>query len=163
MKHKKGSITDAILLTLMLIVIAMVMIPLTSVFVSVNSGIQANAEMADESKAMSADYANRLPKIFEGIWLMILIGGFVATFAASFFIDSHPVFFIIGAISFSSMLLVIPFLPDVYNDMAANSGFDNVDGAFVLIPFIMQNYVKVMVLMWAMVLFALYAKVKIRG
>ena len=154
---KRGSLEDAVLIGLFLAVIAIFAYPLVNSFSLINADIQANPDIADDAKGISSDFNTDLPNILEGIFLLLLVGGYLGTFILAFFIDTQPAFFVIAAIFMTSMVLVLPMVANAY-DSVTNGQFSEVTTQFTIIPFVMQNYLQITLVMWALIILGIYAK-----
>lgn len=155
---KRGSVEDAVVLGIWLIIIAIMAFPIILVVNSVDDTVQANDELGFNSQSMSSDFRTRLPAIIEGIYLLLLIIGYFSAFILAFFIDSQPAFFVLAVIFFTAMVLIIPLGANVFDDMTNTPAFAEIRTQFTIIPFVMGHYLQITLVMWMLIGFGLYAK-----
>ncbi len=156
--QKKGSIEDAVLISLFLIFLAIMAYPMVKVANDLNNIIQTDDNMPESIKATTNTFNDKWPTIIEGIYLLLLLIGYLGVFIFAFFLDSQPAFFILAAIFFTAMILVIPLLANVWQDTTNSEVFDDIRSKFVIIPFVMTNYLRITIVMWVVIGFGLYAK-----
>ncbi len=155
--NKRGSLIDITFIAIMLAALAIIVFPVVDSVIQINNDIQNLSDIDPQSKAISQDLTNRLPLIFEGIYLMLLIIGYVGTFILANQVKVQMPFFIIAAIFFTAMLVVLPILANAWDGITDGS-FSQATSQFVIIPFVMQHYLKLGLLAWFLVGFGLYAK-----
>lgn len=158
-KKKGGSLEDIAFLVIFLAVLAIFAYPVTESLLSINDEIQQIDSLNNQSKNISQESVERFPAIIEGIYLMLLLVGYVGTFILANRIDTHMPFFIIAIIFFTAMILVVPILANAWDDtVGPGSGmFTTAQSQFTIIPFIMQHYLKIMLGAWFLVGFSIYA------
>jgi len=156
-KKKGGSLEDIAFLVIFLAVLAIFAYPTAEAIILINEDIQAIDDLNNDSKAISQDITYRYPAIIEGIYLMLLVVGYVGTFVLASRIDTHMPMFIIAIIFFTAMILVVPILANAWDDVT-NGMFTNAESQFTIIPFVMQNYLKIMLGAWFLVGFSIYAR-----
>lgn len=59
---------------------------------SINTGVQNTADFPSDFKAQSDDINNRLPKLFDGFFMVMFALLFIFMIVSVFLIDAHPVF-----------------------------------------------------------------------
>ncbi len=159
--NKRGTVTDAVFIGIFLVVLAIVAYPLANAFMVINVDIQASDTISDKAKGISEDNITNLPAMFDGLYFVILILGYAAVFILSFQINTNPAFFIAAALLFTTTILVIPFLANVFDDFTGGTGattFALAGPQFTVIPFVMQHYLQITIVSWVTVAFALYAR-----
>lgn len=154
---KRGSIDDAMYISLFLVFFAIFAYPMFTAFSQLNTAVQGNAEIDSRALENQDDLTNRIPTIFEGIYLILFFFSYFGAFILSSFIDSKPAFFVIAVIIFGVMAFVIPLLANSW-DAVTNGQFPLAESQFVIIPYIMQNYLQLNMAMWALLLVGIYAK-----
>jgi len=63
-----------------------------------NNEFQKDDDMSAEAKDMAQNFSAKYPKMFDDGFIMVIILLWIAGLVSSFFIDSHPLFFIITVV-----------------------------------------------------------------
>lgn len=146
---------DAGFLMIILVVIAIAAYPLVQIFDDVNAGVQSEESIDTRSKAVINTHASNLPFTFDTIMLIMLIGGYVAIFILAFQIRTSPALLFAAALFITVLITVVPSLANAWFDVQADFGEAN---DFVIIPFVLNNYLLLTIVLWGLVAFGLYAK-----
>jgi len=157
MKGKLGSVDDAAFLALFLVVLAIIAYPLIEVALTFSDVINDDPAIASDVKTTGTSYLNRWPAIMDGIYVLLLLGGYLATFILAFYLDSQPAFFIAAAVFFTALSFVIPMLANSFETVTSGH-FALAEANLTMIPLIMQYYLQITIIAWFMIAFALYAK-----
>lgn len=158
-RNKKGSNLDMLVIPVIGLVLGIIFI-VTYIFVSsVVPAITSQEGMDTTIKTEIEDQVNnRSITLYEGMFILIFIGAYLATFMLAFMIDTHPIAF---ALSLTMWVISVPIgaiLANVFSEVSTSLGEYSID--FVLIPWIFQHYVLVIVVMALPFLFVFYGKTR---
>ncbi|MBD3253125.1 hypothetical protein GF386_05310 [Candidatus Pacearchaeota archaeon] len=159
LKSKRGNaVIDTILFLLVMVVFGMVVLIGYQFFGDINTDIQANNDLTNSSKDISADLYDRYPSFFDGLFLflLILLWGFVIV--ASFMIDSHPIFFIFAVVLLVFVLFIGGALSNFWDDLATDDDFAGLSANFPITNWILDNLIVVVAVIGLSVIIALYGK-----
>ena len=156
MKNKKGSIIDVIFIAVTLFVfIIAALIGYQILDDWQNTGNTENPDFI----AFEQDMKDRYPKIFDNLFIFILIGLEFAAIIGAFLIDSHPVFFIASLFILVVLGVITPHLGAAYTDFAGTDDYSNYSAQFVMSKYIMEHFPFFIVILCGFpILIALYAK-----
>lgn len=138
---KKGSIVDGIFLTVIFFIFSIVIVTGFIVLNSINTEIQNTAGIPDIAKDELQKQNDRYVPLWDGIFITLYIFvNFIAVLGV-FFLDIHPIF----SIFIFLMVIVVPFiagtLTEVYIEFANSNDIAPFESQFVIIPFVMNNYI----------------------
>lgn len=106
--------------------------------------------------AIYTNYHDRNPAWFDSAFLLMVILFWIGAMASAFFIDTHPVFFMVSVVLLIVTMVVGGFLANTYIEIAGDSG---VGGEFPLTSFVYDHFIGFILGISASILLVLYAKV----
>jgi len=159
---KKGDmIVDTILIVVMLLVIGVMMVFGNKVFSDINSQVQSSSSLANATKESINTAATNYPSFMDDLFLTIFVLLWLVLMITSFFIDSHPVFFIIAVVLLVMLLFVAGVASNAYMEFSESSDFD-VTG-FPKTHFILSNLLMFFLFMAMSVGMVIYGKAQYGG
>lgn len=111
-----------------------------------------------ESKTIMSNNESRYVDLFDGIFLFVFFGSFIATIIGSLFIDTHPVFFFISMILLVIACVVCGVFANVYAELETDATMGTYTTGFKFISFTMQYFVQIVIFMTCSIAIALFAK-----
>jgi len=120
----------------------------------------------NEPEAITAlnNTADGLPAWMDSAALFILVGLIIFVIASSFFIDTHPVFLVLGFIILLTFGVVWVALEKTGEELfGSEAEFVAVTASMPMTTFIMQNFFKIMIALPFLVILVLYAKGKVNS
>lgn len=112
--NKKGSVLDGAFVMLFFLVIVIYAIIFLTVIDSYNTAFQASGA-SSQAKTLQQNLTTDLRNRADGAMILYFVILMVGTWATSFFLDSHPLYFIVfAAASFLTYYIVIPFVNVLY-------------------------------------------------
>jgi len=161
LKNKKGTWLDVILIIIVLFALS-ITIPLGKLIISeVRDGfIDLNSTTPGVSEATDILIENddRYAAVWDGLFLTILVLVFFGTIVSSFFIRSHPLFYIVGMLVQTIFVFLSMIFGDAIDEIYSTGVFPNITSNFPIITQIMGNFPFYMFLFSILVGIALYAK-----
>lgn len=150
--NRKGDITNLIFFIIIIVIIAITYVigwRLMKVFDDNNS------LMSEEGQNVMGKIRNRYVAVVDNSFLIIFGGLFIGMVVGAWFIYNHPAFFWISIPIFAFLI----FLAAIFGNMFSNFTLTFTDiNDFTIMPFIMNNFVKFIVVVVIVVAIALFAK-----
>ena len=160
MNNKGNALIDGPVLIVLLLGFALVGVVGLMVFSNMNTDFQADLTGDTNAKnTMSAglsSYTNWVDDAF----LMILVLFSLFLIISVFFLDSHPIYFILVFIMLVGVFIVGIFLANTYNDLASDATLSTFANQLPKISYIMSHLVETIIVIMFMVSTAMYIKFK---
>jgi hypothetical protein len=158
-RNKRGNVIfDVLLVIVVLIVFSLVSVLGYKVYSDFNTDLQADADMNDYAKNMSAEMNTRYPSIMDGAFVLLFILLWVFIIVSSFLIDTHPIFFICTLLISVFVIIVAASLANTWNDITSDAEFSAILTSFPITVYIVHHYVMYVVLLMFTVMVSLFAK-----
>jgi hypothetical protein len=158
-RNKKGNVIfDTLLIIVVLIVFSLVSILGYKIYSDFNTDLQADEDMNEYAKNMSADMNTRFPSIFDGAFVFLFILLWVFVIISSFMIDTHPIFFVCTAIISVFIIIIAASMANAWNDVTSDEEFASLLVDFPFTVYIIQHYVMYVVILMFTAMVALFAK-----
>ncbi len=161
--NRRGSLIDIITMIVMMGVISVVLLVVSYAWSSINTGLQTDSNLGATALTQSQSLYDRFKGVFDGIFFSLLMFFWLGTIATAFMIDTHPILFFVSVIALVIFMAITPVIANVYMSVAADTNLATVESNYTMMPWIMQNYVKIMVVVGFSILVALYAKIRAPG
>lgn len=158
-KEKRANVMlDSFFYFLAIIIFIIVAITGSYVLDSFNTEYQNDPDASNESKVILADLNTDYPAWFDygaGAVLLLL---WALVLVASFYIDTHPVFFMIAVIVLAVAIFAINQFMSGITDYLEEPEIASITQNFPISMFVVNNVEKVIVLVGFTIALALYAK-----
>jgi hypothetical protein len=156
--NKKGSgILDVLFIMVVLLALGISVIVLGTIFGEANDKLQ-DSGLGTESKEFAQNQESRFPNTMDKLFLVIFAGISISLFIGAFMLQTHPVFFIFTAIIGAFFVTIAAILGNVYEEFVSRATFSATESAYLIIPFVFQNYTFIMAGLVILLLVGLYAK-----
>lgn len=157
LKRKKGNMLSIILIMSVCLVLAMGII-ITGVFMSrVNEQVQSMDFIDAHTKEVEQGINDKYIPVFDGFFLTFLIGSIIASVIGAYFINSHPLFFIITIILFIFAIIIAMIISNIYASASAPEIIYAYAQNFPVINYVMNNLVSILVGYVILISVAMYA------
>lgn len=123
---------------------------------NVNDDIQADASFNAEAKASLQTVADHYATNWDAIFAMTVVLLWVFLLVTAFFVDTHPIFFIITAILLIALFVTVPIIANAYMDYADETTVYSAD--FPVMNWVFSHLVIVIIVMAFSAGVVLYAK-----
>jgi len=158
---KRGNmIVDSITVLVILCVFGLVLFLSYLTLSQWNTEMQADDEFSDAAKNVTSDITQAYPSYMDNGFVFILIGLWVASVVASFFIDSHPVFFIMAFLALIFVIIVSGYMSNAFVEVSEDAELTTTAQAFPKTLWVFENLITIIVVYGLSIGLALYAKVK---
>lgn len=141
--NKKGGVPDGLFYMVAMFAVAIISVVGYVILVEVNDNFQTNAGITTEGKALTNSIKIKYVEIIDNSFLIIIVGILIGTVAGVWFIKTHPALFWIMIPIFAFIIFFAAIYGNVYYNFAANPRISAAEADFTIIPFIMNNYVKI--------------------
>lgn len=111
-----------------------------------------------EAQQMHQDYNTRMPATLDSIIIFVLTLLWVGSIALSFFIDTHPVFFIFTILLLVGVFIVGGILSNTYTAIAVDMG---IDGDMPMSYYVFDHLIEFILGFTFSIALSLYAKSKL--
>jgi len=155
--NKKGSMLDLTMILVALFVFAFVTVLMFNVYGKYVDGFQfdptVNNTVAEHVETQTLNTFSTLDFVYA--FLLILFA--VLAVVSAFSIRTYPVFFVVNIVMLVILVVIGAVTANVYSDLeSSNSYFD--DTNFTIIPFIMQHFPTLLLVVGGLLSIAMYAK-----
>ena len=155
--NKKGVLFE--LITILVIFVMFVI----GVMIAYKFVTDFNANNSFESGSLSQNITGlgiNAIKGFDSLAVFLLIGLTIYVIVSAFFIQTHPVFFIIGILGLLVLLTLTGLMSNLINGISGQSEFSGYSSNFVIIPYIINHLPLFFAIIGVLVLIGVYAKDK---
>ena len=156
---KKGSTQDVFFLAVWATLCAIVFVIGWMMMSKINAELQGSGISAT-GKTIVQDTTDNYVSWFDGIFLTAILLLWAVALVLAFQIDVHPIFFIFTVIIYAILVIISAVLGNTFYDFASNAGISAYADAFTIIPFVMSNFVVIMVVIGFSVVAVMYGKAR---
>lgn len=163
-KSQKGNIAmDGMILVLILFIGGILIYFMTGLLNDWNHQIQNDTSVDQNTKDQMANIQAYNTPMWDSAFLMIFAGLTLFIIVSAFFIDTHPIFFIITVLGLIGLYIATPIISNIFYDISMTDGIYQIANGFVYIPYIMNHLLEIVIAQTFIALIALYAKFNIGG
>lgn len=155
---KKGSLFDMMYIGIFVFVCAIMFTVGWMIYSKINVQWQAKAELGTASQQIMQDNADRYVKIYDGVFLVILVGMYLASLILAYNVDINPVFYFLSLFVMAVIVIVMAVLGNAWYAYANNPELSGYVDDFTIIPFVLGNYVYITTVMAFGLVGVMYAK-----
>ena len=160
-KGKKASLQDIIFLVIITMVFSILIVIMFKFLSGVNDQIQVTDEIPAAGKAgvttIKETYRNTMDYLFFFIWLSAFLGAVIT----AWFIDTHPVFFILSIIALVVIFIALIPIINVNESILSSAELVVFTAEFPIILFFATHFFKIMIIQSFIVFMSLFAKSKV--
>jgi len=169
--NKGNFIVDGVFIVVLLFVVAIMFVVMRPVLsdmnkVAINFGgdLQSNlgvqSSKVDNMTGVIQDMEDNQTNWFDWAFLLIFAAMIIALWFSVWYIDTHPVYFIIIFVLLIAVTMIGMAFANAFEDMMTDTTLGASASQFVIIPFIMQNIVVISAAIIIITGVILYAKIK---
>ena len=156
---KRGSLLDPILVVVIVFALGFTAILGYKISGAVNDNLQASSLLDTDQKQMLQDNHDSYISVFDIGFLIAFVFLFGGIIIGAFMIDTHPIFLPIFLFLAIFITILAALLGNVFYDATTGTLADARSG-FPIIVFVMNNFVKIIVVTILATAGALYAKMR---
>jgi len=156
---KKGDVViDWLVVIAALLVTAILFIVAWQVMGKINTAFQDNPHMLNESKEQTSQFYTKMNGWMDFIFAFLLFGCWIASMIFAYFIDSHPVFFVLSLLMLVFVIIFGAVASNTFEAFTDTTAFSTAENAFPIMLFIMNHLVETVVVIIFSVAIVLYGK-----
>ena len=160
--NKKGSvILDSSVAAIILVAFAIICVISYVIYNQVDTMIQSDTTMGTVAKTESASLLSRMPSTLDSGIILAFSLLWIMTIVASFFINSHPLFFVVTFIMLIFLCIAFAMLGNSYEEIMSDSEFAGMDTTFPMSYWLFTHFLPAMICIAFSILFAIYLKNKV--
>jgi len=157
--NKKGNaVTDSLTVMIVLFIFGIMSIAAYMTFDSINTDIQASTDLDANTKQTSQQLYNNFAPTLDAAFLMAFVLFTIFAIVSVFFLDTHPVYFILAVILLFAVFIVGGFLANAWDDVMSDESLAPYANDFRASSFIMGNLLESLGGVVVLILIALFAK-----
>lgn len=137
-KNKKGSVTDLILIVVILLFFGIVLLVGYKITTEINTHIQANNDLPTEAKTASTTLVSYYPGIMDNVFLFLTIGLAIVSFVLAALVRIHPIFIPFFIIALIFLIFLSGVASNVYQEMSADSNLVTQANNLTFITYILE-------------------------
>lgn len=157
---KKANAVDILVFAVFMFIISIAVVVIYYAFSTFEPELTSDFQARDENNSVTilertnSDY----PSIFDGAIIFLFVGMWIVTLITSFFLDSHPIFFILSLFIFICLLFVVVVLQNTYVETMAASELLEFETTFSMTYWLMSHIYLTIIFVGITIIGALYAK-----
>lgn len=159
-RNNKGNIQDIALLAVFLMTFAITTIIAFKMLNQFSGTDSARAMLGDEGTAILDENTGRLDDVLDGSFVFILTGLSMFILISAYFIDSSPIFFIVGIIFLIIMIPTTAILSNTFEALGTNNDLSSTYSIFPKMTFVMNNLPLLLGMFLVITIIVLYTKLK---
>lgn len=157
--NKKGIfVIDMIFVVVVLLFVAIVIVFGFMNIKMINDDIQADPDLSVEAKVPTQTLHNFYPEVFDKGFLFILVALWIFFLASTFFMDSHPIFFILFLILLIFLFITTVIINNVWYDVITDTDLAVYQTSFPILCWYFDNILIVWIVIGFSTLVTLFAK-----
>jgi len=160
-KSTKANVTIESI-TILVVVFAMAILAVIgyNLFDEVNTDIQSNTEFSNESKTAMSSVYDRYDNIMDSAIVFVFLGLVLFAIISAFFIDTHPIFFIVSVILLIAVFVISISLGNVYTEIITDSQFSTLAADFVMTNWIFRHILELIIAVGFLLTIVLFVKLR---
>ena len=144
---RKGSLFDMLWIVVFMFTLAIFIIIGTMFYFKLNEAMQSAPGISDSGKTIMTRTHDRFISWFDYLFLTVFVGVYLLSLVLAFQIDVHPIFFPLSLVFFIALVIVAAVIGNAFYSFASSSDISTYSSQYTIIPFIMNNYVKIIIVM----------------
>lgn len=155
--RKGNAILDGLLIVVALTIFAIIGIVGYHIFGEINDDIQAQPEIKKETKDLSQGLYDRTDNTIDAAILVIMLLFWIMAIVSVFFLDTHPIFFVISLILLVVVMIVAGYLANAFEEVATEID-PTFAATFPITNFIFGHLIETIAMIGISMLIAYFAK-----
>lgn len=160
-RSKRGNaVVDTLLIVVVLFAFALVVILFYPAYSDLNDAIQNSTDLSNETKAVTQDYADLYPTLWDNmfltVWVLLIMGLIVSVFL----LDTYPAFMFFSVVGLIGVFVVSAFLANIFDDVISTPGISASAAQFPFTTWVMTHLLELSIAVSFLALVALYVKLR---
>jgi len=162
LESKKGNVLlESFFIIIVLVALAFVTIGGYIASEEIQGFLEEDDQLAPEALVIATDINDRYDNTMDGIFAWVLGILWVIVVILSFFVDSHPAFYIVSIVLLVGLLIAAGYISNAYEEFENDPGLSVYIGDFPMMNYIMNNLLLVIAVLGGSIALSLYAKSKV--
>lgn len=157
-KKRGNAIVDSLVVAVVVFAFVLIALIMRPVFDDINTDVQAQDDFSTETKATVDTMNTRYPSLMDGIIIFSFVLLWIMVLAASFLIDTHPIFFAVSVVLFIAVCVVALFLGNTYETLTSSGDLSTAATSLPMTDWLMSHFLIIIIVVGVTVAIALYAK-----
>ena len=159
---KKGNVLlESFFIIIVLLVLAFVSIGGYIASEEIQIFLSDDEDLAPEALTLATEMNDRYDNTMDGIFAWVLGILWIIVIILSFFVDSHPAFYITSLVLLAGLLVAAGYISNAYDAFEEDDNLSQYIGDFPKMNFIMNNLLIVIAVLGGSIALSLYAKQKV--
>lgn len=158
-RKKKANITDIPYVASMMFLLALTIIFGYLIMDNINDEVQNNDKIPSVAKTANITTMEKF-LIFDGVYLIVWAISLLGTLISAYFIETHPVFFVVFLILLIIILTALIPISNLMESIFGDAHFTDAINNFPIIMFYITHFFKIITIHSFLIMYVLYAKVK---
>jgi hypothetical protein len=162
---KADTIIDWIVIISLLFVGTLIFVMVWVMMGHINDAFKENPAILNESKNEIDKFYTKQNHWQDFVWIFLFIGCWMASMIFAYYIDSHPVFFVISLLLMVFVFIYAAVISNTYAQLVASDAMasNNIAAAFPMMNFILNHLVESIIVVIFSVCIVLYGKFSTSG
>ncbi len=157
---KKGFIGDVMTIVIFMFVMSLTILVGDLVLSSWNTQVQNTPSMGSTAQTLTQNQTSGWINLWDGLFGVIFIGMSLAAAMSAYFIDTHPIMFVLVIIMLAVFIIASGAIANTYYGIETATGFSSFSLSFRLMHYIMNNLALYCLLEGALIGIALFTKAR---
>jgi len=155
---KGGGLTEVVFIMVIVFVLAIILS--VSVFVQNVLAPIMDEELTGETNTTYQDVESRTPASFDSMFMIIFVLFWVGAIILAFFVDTHPIWFILSVIGLIAILMVAGVMANTFVELNDSLIEEGMSSNMPMMLYVMEHLVQFIVGIVFTIFISLFAKSK---
>lgn len=161
----KGNIADNLFITVVFLAFCMSTILAFTIWSAMNQPLtdalaMANGGTINPNSALVMSQTTETLLMFDQLFIFMIFGSFIAIMISSFWLDTHPIFFIISFLAFIFAFVIYAILGNVYAEFSQTVGVQAAAAQYPLMAAFWNNVGVIGLVFTVLIIIMMYAKMR---
>jgi len=158
--NKNGTVFDLVVIFAVLLVFGIVIVISFSVFSDIKDTLQEQPEFQSGAAGQALESGQALLLNFDYLFAVALVLLTLSLLITSFFIDAHPIFFILSMVALTIFIALAAIMSNVYDEVTTSAELTAARDSFPIMNFFFDNYPFYLLIVGGLAAVVIYAKIR---
>jgi len=159
--NRRGSVTDTLFYVVVIFLLSLLTILGYRVITDVNDNLQTQDAIPTAAKSRLQSFTDNYATLFDYAFLVVVIFLFIAVLLSGMLVDVHPAVYFIAVFLLFFVITVAAIFGNAYVEFEENTALTTYAADFTIIPFVLHNYVQIIIVFGFAIAVITYARVKL--
>ena len=141
-------------------ILAIVILIAYTVLSTFSQKAQSMPSMGDTGKNILQSQTDRYIPLWDSLFGFLFIGASLAAAISAYFIDTHPIFFILTIIMLGIFIAIGAVISNAYYSVETSAAFSSFSSSFQLMHYLMNHLAHYILVEGALIVIALFTKAR---